>query len=84
VAARVQRDEAKRLRETIDEALMRALSPSMQASPLRLPRGAEDLRDSFTRWFDHLLIGGATLPSYLSRRLESAFDEAVVASGLHA
>ena len=37
--------------------------------------GAEDLRDEYTRWVDTFLLTGAALPSYVERRLESAFDE---------
>ena len=79
-SARVQAAEARRLRMHIDAAVVRAFMPSTTPARLALPQGAEDLRDSFTRWLDLLLIGAATLPSYLERRLEAAFDEALASS----
>jgi hypothetical protein len=65
------------LRTAIDAAVLRAFMPSTRPVPLALPQASEDLRDSFTRWIDLLLIGGATLPSYIERRLEAAFDEVI-------
>lgn len=74
---RMHQPEAARLRQCIDEAVIRAFYPSTKPQPLLLVEGAEDLRDEFTRWVDTLLLAGATLPSYLQRRLEAAFDEVV-------
>ncbi|MCC6557837.1 MAG: hypothetical protein IT372_33235 [Polyangiaceae bacterium] len=74
-AVRIHGDEARRLRDAIDRASARALSPSLDAGLTVLPDGAEDLRDEFTRWIDALLLTGAGVPSYLERRLNAAFDE---------
>ncbi len=71
---RMHDHEARLLRKAIDEAILRAFYPSTEARPLLLSEGSEDLRDEFTRWIDTLLITGATLPSYLERRLDAAFD----------
>jgi hypothetical protein len=76
-SAHIQEAEARRLRTAIDAAVLRAFMPSTRPVPLALPQASEDLRDSFTRWIDLLLIGGATLPSYIERRLEAAFDEVI-------
>lgn len=72
---RVHEPEARRLRRHIDSAVVRALSPSLRARPLESGQPPEDMRDEFTRWLDTILLTTATLPSYLERRLETAFDE---------
>jgi hypothetical protein len=72
---RVHEPEARRLRRHIDSAVLRALSPSLSARPLEASQPPEDMRDEFTRWLDTILITTSTLPSYLERRLEAAFDE---------
>ncbi len=76
-AVRMHHDEARLVREAIDRALLRAMSPSLRPPVATLNQGAEDLRDEFTRWIDALLLTSAALPSYLERRLEAAFDEIV-------
>jgi len=70
-------EEARLVREAIDRALLRAMSPALRPPVATLNQGAEDLRDEFTRWVDALLLTSAALPSYLERRLEAAFDEIV-------
>jgi hypothetical protein len=72
--ARMQEVEARRLRHAIDRAVLETFYPSTSARPLLLSEGSEDLRDEFTRWIDTLVLTGATLPNYLARRLEAAFD----------
>ncbi len=72
---RVHADEARRVRDLINRALLRALSPSLRPAAETLPAGVEDLRDEFTRWSDALLLTGAALPGYLVRRLDAAFDD---------
>jgi len=76
-AVRVHHDEARLVREAIDRALLRALSPSLKPKATTVGDSAEDLRDEFTRWIDALLITSASVPSYFERRLLSAFDEIV-------
>lgn len=77
---RVHEKEARQLREHIDAAVLRAFSPSTHARPLAVGEAPEDLRDEFTRWLDVIFITSASLPSYLERRLEAAFDELVRAA----
>lgn len=79
-AVRVHEAEARRVRRAIDAAVLHAFSPSLRPRELTVQSGVEDLRDEFTRWVDTLLLTGAALPSYLERRLESAFDEVVARS----
>jgi hypothetical protein len=76
-AVRMHHEEARLVREAIDRALLRAMSPALRPPVATLNQGAEDLRDEFTRWVDALLLTSAALPSYLERRLEAAFDEIV-------
>lgn len=72
-------DEARALREAVDEAVLRTFHPTTSPRRLLVSEGVEDLRDEFTRWLDSLIIAGATLPSYLERRLDAAFEQAVAA-----
>ena len=77
---RMQEAEALRVRRAIDSAVLRVFSPGLDTAGLNLPEAPEDLRDELTRWIDTLLLTGATLPSYLQRRLEAAFDRIVAQS----
>ncbi|MSP25198.1 MAG: hypothetical protein EXR75_08540 [Myxococcales bacterium] len=72
---RIQTDEAAALRRAIDEATLRAFHPETSPRPLLLAESAEDLRDEFTRWLDTVVLTGASLPNYVERRLDAAFDE---------
>jgi uncharacterized protein (DUF697 family) len=76
-AVRVHLEEARLVRDAIDRALLRAFSPSLRPSVATVGEGVEDLRDEFTRWVDALVLASASIPSYLERRLEAAFDEIV-------
>jgi hypothetical protein len=76
-AVRMHADEARKVRDAIDRAILRAFSPSLKPTTATLGEGAEDLRDEFTRWIDALLLTSAALPSYVERRLEAAFDEII-------
>ncbi|MEZ4295477.1 MAG: hypothetical protein R3B70_10920 [Polyangiaceae bacterium] len=75
---RMQPDEARHVRSLIDRSVVRAFSPNVRPAVATLPGPVEDVRDEWTRWSDALLLTTATLPSYVERRLEAAF-EAVVA-----
>lgn len=72
---RLLEPEADRLRHAIDEAVRRLVFPSTPSPPLGDPALAEDLRDELTRWLDTVLLTGASLPGWLVRRLDAAFDE---------
>jgi hypothetical protein len=76
-AVRMHLEEARLVRDAIDRAVLRSLSPTLRPSPVTLGEGVEDLRDEFTRWIDAVLLTSAALPSYLERRLEAAFDAIV-------
>jgi hypothetical protein len=72
---RIQADEARNVRSLIDRALLRAFSPNLRPAVATLPGPIDDVRDEWTRWTDLLLLTTATLPSYVERRLEAAFDQ---------
>jgi hypothetical protein len=74
---RMLEPEARRLRRVIDASTMRAFHPATEADSLQLRDSPEDLRDEFTRWIDGALLSLATIPSFLQRRLDAAFDEIV-------
>jgi hypothetical protein len=76
-AVRMHVEEARLVRDAIDRSALRALSPSVRPALTVMSEGHEDLRDELTRWIDALLLTSASLPSYLERRLEAAFDEIV-------
>jgi hypothetical protein len=76
-AVRIDIEEARKIRDLIDRSLVRALSPSLQPASLNMSDPVEDLRDEVTRWIDTALLTGATLPSYVERRIDAAFDEIV-------
>ena len=80
-AVRIHAEEARKIRETIDRAFLHAFSPMLRPTPITLPDTIEDLRDEFTRWMDTAILTGASLPSYVERRLEAAFDEIVTHDG---
>lgn len=72
---RIQADEARHVRGLVDRSLLRAFSPNLQPAVATLPGPIEDVRDEWTRWTDTLLLTTASLPGYLERRLEAAFDQ---------
>ncbi len=74
-AVRINAEEAREVRHRIDKAVLRAFSPALRPQAVPLLPGVEDLRDEFTRWVDSALLLSASLPSYVERRLISAFDE---------
>jgi hypothetical protein len=77
-SVRVDAAEARRARELIDRAVVRAFHPDLRPSEgTPRPRAPEDFRDDMTRVVDTVLLAGADLPSYLIRRLEGAFDAVV-------
>ncbi len=81
-AVRVHLEEARTIRDAIDRAVVRAVSPALGAAQTTESAGIEDLRDELTRWIDAALLTSASVPSYVERRLEAAFDEIVRETGL--
>jgi hypothetical protein len=75
VTLRIEQDEAETLRNLIDRALLQTLTSGVELEPLPLLAAPEELRDEVTRAVDGVLIATATVPSWLMRRLDAAFDE---------
>jgi hypothetical protein len=80
-ALRIHDDEARTIRQLIETAVLRAFSPTLRPEPVPLLPSVEDLRDDFTRWIDTALLVGSSVPSYVERRLDAAFDEVVAQRG---
>ena len=79
-SVRVQADEARFIRTVIDRSVLRALSPTLRApnaADSRSVAAETDDRDDATRLVDWALVSAASLPSFLVRRLEVAFDDVV-------
>lgn len=72
-AVRIDAPEARRVRQAIDGALMRALT--VVGGPDAEPTAIDDQRDSMTALVDGLLGLAAGIPSRLVHRLDVAFDE---------
>lgn len=74
---RVDGEEARVVRQAIERAVLRVVSPEggLQWPAMPLPR--EESRDEITQALDGLLSATTTIPSWLLERLASAFDEAV-------
>lgn len=73
-SVRVHVAEARGVRTAIDLAVSRALTKGVATEAIP-QSAAEDMRDDLTRVLDAVLLGGASVPGYLVRRIESAFDD---------
>jgi hypothetical protein len=76
---RISESEAKRVRVAIDSAISRSLSPKLELTPRDpLNEPAEELRTFSTRLLDGILLAAAAVPDHVRRRLETAFDLAII------
>jgi hypothetical protein len=74
-AVRIDVEEARRVRRAIDQALIYALTTEAKASREDPPYAPEDLREGNEHIVDGVLISIASMPGWLVRRLDAAFDE---------
>lgn len=74
-SVRMDVEEARRVRRAIDQALLYTLTTDARPSREDPPFAPEDLRDHTTQLVDGVLISVASLPGWLTRRLDAAFDE---------
>jgi hypothetical protein len=74
-AVRIDVEEARRVRRAIDQALIYALTTEARASREDPPYAPEDLREGNEHIVDGVLISIASMPGWLVRRLDAAFDE---------
>ena len=74
-AVRIDVEEARRVRRAIDQALIYALTTEARGSREDPPFAPEDLRNNGEQIVDGVLISIASMPGWLVRRLDAAFDE---------
>jgi uncharacterized protein (DUF697 family) len=74
-SVRIDVEEARRVRRAIDQALLYALTTDAHRSREDRPIAPEDLREPNEQLVDGVLISLASMPGWLVRRLEAAFDE---------
>ena len=72
-SVRIDIEEARRVRRAIDQALIYALTTD--AAREDRPFAPEDLREGNEQLVDGFLISIASLPGWLVRRLDAAFDD---------
>ncbi len=77
-SVRIDIEEARRVRRAIDQAIVFALTTEARPSREESPHAPEDLRDKGEQVVDGVLISIASMPGWLVRRLEAAFDEVLV------
>jgi len=73
-SVRIDVDEARTVRRAIDEALLATVTSDVHVARDDGGHPPEDFRDSATVLADGVIIGAASVPSWLVRRLEAAFD----------
>ena len=74
-AVRIDVEEARRVRRAIDQSLIYALTTEANGSREDPPFAPEDLRNQGEQIVDGVLISIASMPGWLVRRLDAAFDE---------
>jgi hypothetical protein len=74
-SVRIDVDEARRVRRAIDDAIFATITSTVHTAAEDPAHAPEDLRDQLTVLTDGLLIGAASIPGWIVRRLEAAFDE---------
>lgn len=77
-SVRIDIEEARHVRRAIDQAIVLALTTEARPSREESPHAPEDLREKGEQVVDGVLISIASMPGWLVRRLEAAFDEVLV------
>ncbi len=77
---RIDEREALKVRRAIEQAYLRTITDDPSGTQLFVERAPEETRDGVTQVLDGVLMAMASLPEWLTARLESAFDDALVAS----
>ncbi len=75
-ATRIDIIEARKLRKAIDEAILGVIRTGPREEKLEYGQ-PEELRDQITQAVDGAITLVAGMPSWVVRRLEAAFDEAI-------
>ena len=74
-SVRIDVEEARRVRRAIDQSLLYALTTEAHPNSEETLHAPEDLRDQGEQIVDGVLISIASMPGWLVRRLDAAFDE---------
>ena len=75
-AARIDLNEAKIVRRAIDQAMLHALTADLRGAEIdEAPPPPEELRDGLTKIIDGILVTAASVPGWVVRRIEVAFDD---------
>jgi len=75
VSIRIDLEEARRVRRAIDASVFAALRVELRPESATRKSAPEDLRDDVTQFLDGLIIGAASVPDLIVRRLDAAFDQ---------
>jgi len=78
-SARIDTEEAAKIRRAMDQALIYALTTEGRGGRENPPLPPDDMRDQTTQVIDGVIISMASAPAWLVRRLEAAFDETISA-----
>jgi uncharacterized protein (DUF697 family) len=78
-SVRIDVEEARRVRRAIDQALLYALTTDGTGPRENMPHSPDDMRDQTTQIVDGVIIAIASVPGWLIRRLDAAFDETLTA-----
>lgn len=70
---RIDAEEARKIRKAMEHAILRAFSTPAESDHVESTE-PEDVRDEITKLTDGLIATAASLPSWLTRRLDAAFD----------
>jgi hypothetical protein len=79
-AVRIDAEEARRVRRAIDRAMLDVFTTNAKGSTDKPPVLSDDLRDPTTQVIDGILTALASAPQWLVRRLDAAFDDALVSA----
>jgi uncharacterized protein (DUF697 family) len=74
---RINVEEARRIRRAIEQAIVLAFTADTSQHKDPAPVAAEDLRDQITQIIDGVIMKITSLPIWLTRRVEAAFDESL-------
>lgn len=74
---RINVEEARRVRRAIEQAIVLAFTADTSQHRDPPPVAAEDLRDQLTQIIDGVIMKITSLPNWLTRRVEAAFDESL-------
>lgn len=80
-SVRIDVEEARRVRRSIDQALIYALTTEPRPSREDALRAPEDLRNRGQQFIDGVLVSIASVPGWLERRIDAAFDEVLANAG---